>query len=139
MTKPNKLEGLPLVTLSSRVLELEGKTQLEDLSDASFLGKLLVLPANVRLGWKVLARCKHSSLFDLVVSNKEKKFYNIDSWLLNSQTATTKSAGSLFPTTFFLGHTKIRMASKRFLTLLSSSTSTSKRGPLLKKTVRHSA
>ncbi len=53
-------------------------TQLECLSDASFLGKLLVLPTNVRLDWKVFAMCKHSSLFGLVVSNKEKKFYNID-------------------------------------------------------------
>ncbi len=52
---------------------------LAHLSDASFLGKLLVLPANVRLDWKVFARCKHSSLFGLIISNKEKKFYNIDS------------------------------------------------------------
>ncbi len=34
-------------------------TQLEHLSDASFLGKLLVLPANVRLDWKEIARYKH--------------------------------------------------------------------------------
>jgi len=53
-------------------------TQLEHLSDAFFLGKLLVLPANVRLDWKVIARYKHSSLFGLVVSNEGKKFYNID-------------------------------------------------------------
>jgi hypothetical protein len=33
-----------------------------------------VLPAIVRLDWKV----KHSSLFGLVVSDKGKKFYNID-------------------------------------------------------------
>ena len=50
-------------------------TQLECLSDASFLGKLLVLPANVRLDWKVIARYKHSSLFGLVISNEEKKFF----------------------------------------------------------------
>ncbi len=50
---------------------------MEDLSDASFLGKLLVLPANVRLDWKVIARYKHCSLFGLVVSNEGKKFYNI--------------------------------------------------------------
>ncbi len=54
------------------------QTQLEDHSDASFLGKLLVLPANVRLHRKVIARYKHSSLFGLVISNEEKKFYNID-------------------------------------------------------------
>jgi hypothetical protein len=42
------------------------------------LGKLLVLPANVRPDWKVFARCKHSSLFVLVASDKGKKFYNVD-------------------------------------------------------------
>jgi hypothetical protein len=55
-------------------------TQSEDLSDASFFGKLLVLPANVRLDWKVIARYKHYSLFGLVVSNEEKKFHNVDTW-----------------------------------------------------------
>ncbi len=53
------------------------QTQLEDLPDASFLGKLLVLPANVRLDWKVIARYKHPSLFGLIVCNEEKKFNNI--------------------------------------------------------------
>ncbi len=80
MTRPNKIEGLSLETLSSQVLEFEGKaksTQLEHLSDASFLGKLLVLPANVRLDWKVIARYKDSSLFGLVVSNKEKSFIRL--------------------------------------------------------------
>jgi hypothetical protein len=48
---------------------------LEHLSDASFLGKLLVLTANVRLDWKVIATYKHSSLFGLVISNEGKKFY----------------------------------------------------------------
>ncbi len=52
--------------------------QLEHLSDASFLGKLLVLPPNVRLVWKVIARYKHSSLFGLVVNNEGYKFNNID-------------------------------------------------------------
>jgi hypothetical protein len=52
--------------------------QLEDLSDASILSKLLVLPANVKLDWKVIARYKHSSFFGLIVTNDEKKFYNMD-------------------------------------------------------------
>ncbi len=52
-------------------------TQLERLSDASFLGKLLVLPANVKLDWKVIVRYKHSSLFGLIICNKEKTFYTI--------------------------------------------------------------
>ena len=50
---------------------------LERLSYASFLGKLLVLPANVRLDWKVFARCKQSSLFGLVISYKEKSFITL--------------------------------------------------------------
>jgi hypothetical protein len=59
---------------------------LEHLSEASFLGKLLVLPAAVRQDWKVIARCKHSNLFGLIVSYKGKKFYNIDTRLLCLQT-----------------------------------------------------
>ncbi len=54
---------------------------MEHLLDASFLGKLLVLPANVRLYWKVIAKYKHSSLFGLVIKNEGKKFYNPDIWL----------------------------------------------------------
>jgi hypothetical protein len=57
------------------------EAQLEDLLDVSLLGKLLVLPANVRLDWKVFTRCKHCSLFGLIVSNEEKKFYNIGPWV----------------------------------------------------------
>jgi hypothetical protein len=57
---------------------------LEHLSDASFLGKLLVLPANIRQDWKVIARYKHSSLFSLIISDKGKKFYNIDTWRASS-------------------------------------------------------
>jgi hypothetical protein len=67
MMRPNKLECLSLKTLSSQVLEFEGRpepTQLEHISDASFLGKVLVLPANGRLDWKVIASYKHSRLFD---------------------------------------------------------------------------
>ncbi len=57
-------------------------TQLEHLSDAAFMGKLLMFPANVRLDWKVIASYKHFSLLGLVVSEEEKKFYNIDTWCL---------------------------------------------------------
>ncbi len=86
--KDNKLECLSLETLSNQVLTLRARpelTQLEYISDASFLGKL-VLPANVRLDWKVIASCKHSSLFGLVISDKGKKFYNIDPRCLLSKT-----------------------------------------------------
>jgi hypothetical protein len=47
---------------------------VEHLSDASFLDKLLMLPAKIRLGRKGIARYKHSSLFALNVSDKEKRF-----------------------------------------------------------------
>jgi hypothetical protein len=53
------------------------RTQLERHKAASFLGKLLVLPANVRLDWKVVARYKHSSLFGLVISDEEKSFITL--------------------------------------------------------------
>jgi hypothetical protein len=46
---------------------------MERFSDASFFGKLLMLPANVRLDWKVIARYKDSSLFGLIISNEGKK------------------------------------------------------------------
>ncbi len=81
MTSPDQLEHFYLETLYSQILEFEGKaraTQLEHISDASFLGKLLVLPANVRLDWNLVASYKHSNLFGLVVNDEGKKFYNID-------------------------------------------------------------
>ncbi len=65
------------------------ETQLEDLSDASLLGKLLVLPTNVRQDWKVIARYKHSSLLGLIISDEEKKFYNIDTRLSTLAMFTT--------------------------------------------------
>jgi hypothetical protein len=43
---------------------------------------MTVLPANVRLDWKVIARYKHSSLFGLVVCNEGNKFYNIDTRII---------------------------------------------------------
>ncbi len=70
--RPNKLEGLSLETLSSQLLEFEGKARankLEHLSHAYFSGKLLALPANVRLDFN----CKHFSLFGLIISNERKK------------------------------------------------------------------
>ncbi len=79
--RPNKLEGLSLENLPSQVLEFVGKARANPIG-ASFrcflLGKLLALPSNVRLDWKVIARYEYSSLFGLVVSNEGKKFYNID-------------------------------------------------------------
>jgi hypothetical protein len=83
MKRPNKLEGLTLETLSSRVLEFEGKARVNPIGGPfrCFLhGKLLVLTANARLDWKVIARYKSSSLFGLVVCSEEKKFYNIWTW-----------------------------------------------------------
>ncbi len=81
------------------------QTQSEDLSDASFLDKLLVLPANVRLDWKVITRYKHSSLIGIVFCNEEKKFYNIDTYCVN------------FVKLFFLCH--LANSSSVFLSLIS--------------------
>jgi hypothetical protein len=80
MKRPNKLEGLSLETLSSQVLEFEGKARASPIG-APFLGGLLVLPANVRLDWKEIASYEHSSLFGLIISNEGKKFYYNDTWL----------------------------------------------------------
>ncbi len=57
MTRPNKLEHLSLETLSSWVLEFEGKARANPIGapDTSFLSKILVFLANVRLDWKVIA------------------------------------------------------------------------------------
>ncbi len=79
--RPNKLEQLFLETLSSPVLEFEGRARANPIgapSDASFLGELLVVPSNVRLDWKVIDRYKCSGLFGLEVCNEGKTFYNID-------------------------------------------------------------
>ena len=79
MLRLNKLECLYLETLSNQVLEFEGKARANPIG-AHFRCKLLVLPANVRLDWKVIARYEHSSLFGLVFCNEENKFYNINTW-----------------------------------------------------------
>ncbi len=61
-------------TLSSQVLEFEGKARANPIGvPFYFLGKLLMLPANVRLDWKVIARYKHSSLLGLVISEEGKQ------------------------------------------------------------------
>jgi len=49
-------------------------TQLEHLSDASFLGKLLVFPANVRLDWKVIASTNTLAYSASSTVTKEKCF-----------------------------------------------------------------
>ncbi len=67
---------------------------LECLSDAPFLGKLLVFPANVRLDWKVIARYKNYSLFGLIVTNEEKRFYNTDTWILRLASHVDDAAGT---------------------------------------------
>ncbi len=76
MMRPNKLEGLLLETDSSQVLEFEDKTRANPIG-APLRRILLRFTANVRLDWKLIARYKHSSLFGHVISNEEKKFYNI--------------------------------------------------------------
>jgi hypothetical protein len=82
MARPNKLEGLPLVTLSRRVLEFEGKARanpIGGISDASFLGKLLVLPANVRLDWKVLPDTNTLAYLTSSSATKKKSFTTLTS------------------------------------------------------------
>jgi hypothetical protein len=47
-------------------------TQLEHLSDASFMGKLLVLPIIVRLDWKVIASTNTLAYLASLTVTKEK-------------------------------------------------------------------
>ncbi len=77
MMRPNKLEGLSLETLSSQVLEFEGKARATPIGVPfrCFLLGLLVLSANVRLDWKVIA----ISLFGLVISNEGNFFITLTS------------------------------------------------------------
>jgi len=42
------------------------------------MGKLLLLPSNLILGWKVIACYKDFSLFCLTDSDEGREFYNID-------------------------------------------------------------
>ncbi len=80
MTRLDKLERLSLETLFSQILEFDGKAkakQIKHHSAASFLGKLLVLPANVKLDWKGIARYKLAYFASTSVT-KEKRFNNSD-------------------------------------------------------------
>ncbi len=52
-------------------------TQLEHLSDATFLGKLLVFPANARLDWKVIASTNTLAYLALSTVTKEKSFITL--------------------------------------------------------------
>jgi hypothetical protein len=52
-------------------------TQLEYLSDASNLGKFLVIPANVRLDWKVIARYKTLAYLASSSATKGKSFITL--------------------------------------------------------------
>ncbi len=55
------------------------------LSGATFIytpihGRLLALPANVRLEWKAGAEDKHAKVFSPMVNYTCKRFYNIVPW-----------------------------------------------------------
>ncbi len=50
---------------------------MEDLSDVSFLGKLLVLPANIRLDWNVLPGPNTLAYLASSVSTKKKSLITL--------------------------------------------------------------
>ncbi len=52
-------------------------TELEHLSDASFLGELLVFPAIVRLDWKVIASSNTLTYLASSTVTKEKCFITL--------------------------------------------------------------
>jgi hypothetical protein len=55
----------------------------------------LVLPANVRLDWKLIARYKHSSLFGLLICNEEIFTHNTDTRSKSYQTFYFRILGTL--------------------------------------------
>jgi hypothetical protein len=94
MMRPNKLEGLPLETLSSQVLEFEGKARANpNLSDASFLGKLLVLPAKVKT--RLESICQAQTLYLIWPHHQQRrnKFHNVDTWSKFSSCVSLKTRG----------------------------------------------
>jgi hypothetical protein len=50
---------------------------LEQLSDASFLGKLLVFPVNIRLDWKVITSTNTQAYLASSSVMKEKSFITL--------------------------------------------------------------
>ncbi len=92
---------------------------MEHLSDASFLGTLLVLPANIRLDWKVIARYKISSLFGLVISNKGKKVNNIDT--RSSRLTASSNRLEMMTLTLSSASCKVRIAFSRLETPVKTS------------------
>jgi hypothetical protein len=85
--RPNKLEHLSMETLSSQVLEFNGKAkaaQLDHLSDASILGKFLVFPANVRLDWKWIASANTLAYFDPPLPSKKPFYTMVTRWTAGS-------------------------------------------------------
>ncbi len=77
-------------------------TQLEHLSDASFLGKLLVFPANVRLDWKVIASTNTLAYLASLPVMKEKCFITLtqDVKVIRLFSSSLTSRSSFPPKTF---------------------------------------
>jgi len=109
MTRPNKLEvtlGNPF-QLGINLRARPQQTQSENLSDASILGKFLVLPANVRLAWKLIARDKHSGLLRESVNYGQKMFYNIDTWRVWTRVTDSDAESESSPSFNLDGEEKI--------------------------------
>jgi hypothetical protein len=51
---------------------------VKHLSGAPFYGRLLALPTNITLGWKINVGERHSSLLQKFVNYGRKMFYNIE-------------------------------------------------------------
>ncbi len=83
MMRPNKLEGLSLETLSSQVLKFESKARANPIGVPFRCFQLGKVPSDTsKCQTRLESDCQvqNSSLFGLIISNKGKKFYNIDTW-----------------------------------------------------------
>ncbi len=63
-------------------VERQEPTQVEHLTGAPLLGRLLVLPTNNTLGWKGMQVANTLAYSEILSLAAEKKFYNIGQWFI---------------------------------------------------------
>ncbi len=77
--RPNKLDCLYLEITFQSSLTFAGNTTRKHLKGPP-IGFALALPSNSKTWLERVSKGKPSSLLGLIISDKGKKFYNIDTW-----------------------------------------------------------
>ncbi len=80
MTRPNKLEYLYLAITFQSSLTFAGNTRSSPKKEDPPIGFALALPSNSKTRLERVSKAKPSNLLGLIVSDKGKMFYNIDTW-----------------------------------------------------------